>query len=155
MAGILILYKKKTMKKIFFILIIGLMFHACSSTKTTTTSNSSVEKPTPTSLNGNWELQLLFASDNNWTKQPSINLNLASKTFIGNSGCNNLTGSFTVTGNYFAFNKNIGQTKMACPGNYERNFVDALLKVTSYSLNKDELELKQGEIVLMKYKRAK
>jgi len=152
MAGILILYNKKTMKNIFLILIIGLMFNSCKSTKTT--SSNTVEKTAPASLNGNWELQMLFASDNNWPKAPAINLDPANKTFTGNSSCNNLTGTFTVSGNYFGFNKNIGQTKMACSGSHEKNFLAALLKITNYSLNKNELELGQGEIVLMKFKRV-
>src|SRR5688572_9830852 len=98
MAGILILYNKKRMKNIFLILIMALLFYSCKSTKTTSSSNTTVNKPVPTSLNGNWELQMLFASDNNWPKPPTINLDLTNKTFSGNSSCNNITGSFTVTG---------------------------------------------------------
>jgi hypothetical protein len=42
---------------------------------------------------------------------------------------------------------------MACSGNYEKSFLSVLLKINKYTINKDELELGQGEIVLMKFKR--
>ena len=111
------------------------------------------EKINMQSLNGNWQLQLLFASDNNWPKQPSLNIDLNGKTFSANSGCNAIRGKFTIADNYIGFDQNIISTKMACQGNYEKTFLAALLKVNRYTIIKDELELGQGEIVLMKFKR--
>ena len=82
-----------------------------------------------------------------------ININLKDKSFTGNSSCNSISGKFTITENYIAFDKNIVSTKLACADNYEKYFLAALLKVNRFNLNKDELELGQGEIVLMKFKR--
>lgn len=101
---------------------------------------------------------MLFASDNNWAKAPVINFNLNNKTFSGNSGCNTISGKFTINDNYLGFDKEILSTKMACTdansNRNEKSFLSALLKINKYTLNKDELELGQGEIVLMKFKRT-
>ena len=100
---------------------------------------------------------MLFASDNNWTNAPSININLKDKSFSGNGGCNSLSGKFIINESYFAFDKNIISTKMACANQkanqYEKSFLPVLLKVNRYNLNSDELEFRQGEIVLMKFSR--
>ena len=144
------------MKKIFCILLSVTFLIACHSSKRST--GSIREKPDPIKLAGNWQLQMLFASDNNWAKVPYININSAGKTFSGNSGCNSINGKFTITDNYFAFDKNIMSTKMACvdanSNRNEKTFLSALLKINRYTINKDELELGQGEIVLMKFKRT-
>jgi heat shock protein HslJ len=139
-------------------LLVLLLFLAgilsCHTSKTSSGKTDS-EKNTATHLNGNWQLQMLFASDSNWAKQPFININLNDKTFSGNSGCNSITGKFAVgTENYIAFDKNFISTKMACTGNYEKAFLSTLLKINRYTINKDELELGQGEIVLMKFRRG-
>lgn len=147
----------KRMRYIFVIIGFGVVFNSCKPSKTPgqkiVGKDKIVEKPIPASLNGNWKLQMLFATDNNWTKVPYINFNLSDSTFSGNSSCNSIRGKFTVADNYIGFDKNIMSTKMACPGTYERTFLSALLKINKYSINKDELELAQGEILLMKFKR--
>jgi heat shock protein HslJ len=116
-------------------LLVLLLFLAgilsCHTSKTSSGKTDS-EKNTATHLNGNWQLQMLFASDSN-----------------------SITGKFAVgTENYIAFDKNFISTKMACTGNYEKAFLSTLLKINRYTINKDELELGQGEIVLMKFRRG-
>jgi len=140
------------MKKIFFFTVFGIALISCHTSKTSS-GNTVIEKNNATYLNGTWQLQMLFASDNNWTKAPFININLKDKTFSGNSSCNTISGKFTIDENYLGFDRNIISTKMACSGNYEKSFLSALLKINKYTINKDELELGQGEIVLMKFKR--
>jgi heat shock protein HslJ len=125
---------------------------SCNTAKTT--GNRVIEKAKPEYLDGDWSLQMLFASDNNWTKAPFLNINVKDKTFSGNAGCNIIRGKFTINESYIEFDKNIISTKMACPGNYENTFLSALLKVNKYSILKEDLELSQGEIVLMKFKRS-
>jgi heat shock protein HslJ len=98
-----------------------------------------------------------FASDNNWMKIPFISIDVNNKTFTGNSGCNDIRGKLIINNSYLAFDKNIISTKMACvyarSKNDENSFLAALLKINKFSINKDELELGQGEIVIMKFKR--
>ncbi|HUS01913.1 MAG TPA: META domain-containing protein [Chitinophagaceae bacterium] len=141
------------MKKLILLALLGIFFISCHSSKKSSI-NTIEEKSNILSLNGTWQLQMLFASDNNWAKQPGINININEKTFSGNSGCNSISGKFTIADNYIGFDKNINSTKMACQGNYEKTFLAALLKINRYTITKDELELGQGEIVLMKLKRS-
>ncbi|MDB5199065.1 MAG: hypothetical protein JWO92_1028 [Chitinophagaceae bacterium] len=133
-------------------MVFGIALISCHTTKTSS-GNIVVEKNNAAYLNGTWQLQMLFASDNNWAQVPFININLKDKTFSGNGSCNTISGKFTIDVNYLGFDKNITSTKMACPNNYEKSFLSALLKINRYTLNKDELELGQGDIVLMKFKR--
>ena len=154
MAGKLIsIIKSNVMKKIFLFIVSGIFLISCNSSKRSA-ENVIEEKNNALNLNGNWQLQTLFSSDNNWTKQPYLNINLNDKTFSGNSGCNSIRGKFTIADNYIGFDKNIASTKMACQGSYEKTFLDALLKINRYTISKDELELGQGEIVLMKFKKS-
>jgi heat shock protein HslJ len=141
------------MKKLILLALLGIFFISCHSSKKIST-NTVEEKNNTQRLNGNWQLQMLFASDSSWTKKPYINININDKIFSGISGCNSIRGKFTIAENYIGFDKNIISTKMACQGNYEKTFLAALLKINRYTITKDELELGQGEIVLMKFKRS-
>ena len=145
------------MKKIFLFFVSGMLLISCHTSKTPS-SNPVVTKNSSSDLNGTWQLQMLFASDNNWAKTPYININSADKTFSGNSGCNSIRGKFIMNDSYLGFDKDILSTKMACTdpnsNRNERTFLSALLKINKYSVSKDELELGQGEIVLMKFKRT-
>ena len=136
--------------------IITMVLISCSPTKQA--SEIKVAENSNTSyLNGNWQLQMLFASDNKWIKIPYISIDVNNKTFTGNSGCNAIRGKLIINKSYLAFDKNIISTKMACVdargNNDENSFLSALLKINKFSINKDELELGQGEIVIMKFKR--
>ncbi len=140
------------MKQIFVFIIIVISLISCHTSKKTS-SGTVIEKNNESHLNGSWQLQMLFASDNKWASTPMININLKDKSFTGNSSCNSISGKFTINENYIAFDKNIISTKLACADNYEKSFLAALLKVNRYNLSKDELELGQGEIILMKFKK--
>ena len=142
--------------KIFFYVAFVVVLTSCHTTKPST-GNVVIEKSNVSYLNGSWQLQMLFASDNTWAKAPVLNINIKENTFSGNSGCNNISGKFTLKESYLGFDKNILSTKMACAdpraNKDERSFLTTLLKINKYSIIKDELELSQGEIVLMKFKR--
>ena len=141
--------------KILLVIILFIALVSSCHTSSTSAGNTVTEKKNSAYLTGSWQLQMLFASDTNWARHPFINLNLEDRSFSGNSGCNSIRGKFTVSNeNYIAFDKNFVSTKMACPGSFEKSFLSALLKINRYTINKDELELGQGEIVLMKLKRG-
>lgn len=144
------------MKRIcLFILLVAVV--SCKSSKTSITPKV-VEKPRTELLEGSWQLESMFASDNTWSRAPVINLNLKDYSFSGNSGCNNIRGKFTIKDGYLGFDKTIISTKMACADakatRDEQAFLAALLKINSFTISKDLLELGQGEIVLMKFKRS-
>lgn len=153
MAGKLIsIIKSILMKKLFLFILSGSILISCHTSKISS-GKTVIEKSIAENLNGTWQLQMLFASDNNWPKAPQVNINLRDRSFTGNSSCNSISGKFMISESYIAFDKNIISTKMACTGSYEKTFLAALLKVNRYTLSKNELELSQEEIVLMKFKR--
>lgn len=133
-----------------------LLFAACHASRKGSPTRLP-EKPAVNKLEGNWELQMLFASDNRWIKKPVIRFDLAEKRFSGNSGCNSISGGFTLKDSYLSFDKNIISTKMACAdakGNRdEQAFLSALQKINTWLVVNDGLELGQGEIVLMKFRK--
>ncbi len=144
--------KMPFMRKIIFSMMLAVTIFSCHSPKMLS-NNSVVEKDHSKNLYGTWELQMLFASDNNWSVAPFVNINEKEKIFTGNSGCNNISGKFTIDASYISFDKNIISAKMTCRDNYEKAFLSVLLKVNKYTVTNNELELGQGEIVLMRFKR--
>jgi heat shock protein HslJ len=154
MAGKLISIIKSILMKKLSGFIISVCFLISCHTSKTSSGKTVIEKNNIESLNGSWQLQMLFSSDNNWINTPFLNINLKDRSFSGNSSCNSISGKFTISESYIAFDKDIISTKMACIGSYEKSFLAALLKVNRYTLTKNELELGQGEIVLMKFKRS-
>ncbi len=145
------------MKNIFFIVMSIVMLFGCHTTRPVM-DKPVIEKDDSRKLNGNWQLEMLFSSDNHWSKPPFINIRANDKAFSGNTGCNSISGKFSANGNYFGIDKNIISTKMACAdakGNRdEKIFLSALLKINRFTLTKDELELGQDEITLMKFRRS-
>jgi heat shock protein HslJ len=93
------------------------------------------------SLNGQWFLQPLLASDTAAGKIPELHINLLAKTFSGNTGCNSMRGSFQKTDTSLVFNQNMITTKMACTGYDEAAFIRNLLRTNSYKFEKDVLIL--------------
>ena len=142
------------MKILFYVALITIV--SCHTSKPSS-GNVVIEKNNISHLEGGWQLQMLFASDNNWVKAPVLNINLKDNTFSGNSGCNSISGKFSIKENYLGFNKNILSTKMVCADTKanqdESSFLATMLKINNYTIIKDALELSQGEIVLMKFKR--
>lgn len=150
------------MQKILLVVLIVIAIFSCRTGKIAP-DKGVIEKTTPnekttSNLNGNWQLQMLFASDNNWQRPPVLNINLKELTFSGNSGCNSIRGKFTLKENYIGFDKNIMSTKMACAdakaNSDEQAFLAALLKINTFTISKDVMELGQGDIILMKFKEA-
>ena len=95
-----------------------------------------------TKLDGLWFLQPVLASDTATGKIPRIEFNLATKRFTGNTGCNNMSGTFDFTDSTLQFNQRIITTKMSCVGYNERAFLESLLQTNSY-------RLQNGILILM------
>lgn len=109
-------------------------------------------------LQGKWNLQSLAGQSdlpglfNN--KIPFLNFDTGGLRVSGNSGCNNLAGSFGV----LAGNKiNLGPlaaTKMACPGSGEPVFLSALGTITHFNIKNGVLKLLNGKEELMSLVKA-
>jgi heat shock protein HslJ len=99
--------------------------------------------PDSTSLGGPWYLQPVLPSDTGAGKTPSLQLDLAKSKFTGNTGCNNMRGSFwySKTDSSLSFSDKIITTKMACPGYNEPAFLKSLQHTSHYRLRNGVLTL--------------
>lgn len=68
----------------------------------------------------------------------------------GSTGCNRLNGSFDLTGVNFIKFSPLATTRMACPGNTEAKFIEALGQVNNWSINNEQLLLNNGKILVAK-----
>ncbi|MCS3798136.1 META domain-containing protein [Niastella sp. OAS944] len=110
------------------------------------------EKDT-TKLGGVWFLQPVMASDTAVGKIPRLDLNLSTKRFTGNTGCNNMNGSFDFTDTTIQFNQRIVTTRMACVGYNEKAFLENLLRANNYKLQNGMLILMFDQTELSRWTR--
>jgi heat shock protein HslJ len=116
-----------------------------------------VQAPAPqkdtTKLGGQWFLQPVLASDTATGKIPRLVLDLSTKRFTGNTGCNNMSGQFDFTDSTLQFNQRIITTKMACVGYNEKEFLETLLRTNSYKLQNGTLILLFDQTELSRWTR--
>lgn len=89
-----------------------------------------------------------------WTRVPSVTLNATNLVFTGSTGCNSMSGSFNFSNKDIQFGRNIITSKMSCNEYDENKFLSALKKADNYTLNGNTLELKQGNTLLLTFKKA-
>ena len=88
--------------------------------------------------------------------EPFIALQREDNKVYGNTGCNNLMGSFKVESNYgeegeIRFSQ-IATTRMACRDiNYEQDYLKVLENTDNYSIKNDTLSLKTRNKILAKF----
>jgi heat shock protein HslJ len=151
-----------------FTLLINLLVLSCNSSPNNNLprqdSTNQAKKDTPiaqapepikdtTKLGGMWFLQPVLASDTAMGKIPRIELNLSTKRFTGNTGCNSMSGMFDFTDSTLQFNQRIITTKMACTGYNEKAFLESLLRTNSYRLQDGMLILLFDQTELSRWTR--
>ncbi|RZS71872.1 META domain-containing protein [Pseudobacter ginsenosidimutans] len=94
-----------------------------------------------TSLNGLWYLQPALPSDTATGTFPSLRFNLKTKKFSGNTGCNTMSGSFTITDSSFQFNDNVQVSKKICTGFNEAAFLKSLFMANRYTIDDSVMTL--------------
>lgn len=109
--------------------------------------------PADTSLNGEWFLQPVLASDTAAGKYPSIKFNVAKGTFTGHTGCNRMNGTFNRTDTSLTINEHIALTKMVCPGFNEAAFLKTLLNTNRYKRDGGVLVLMFDQTELSRWTR--
>jgi len=129
-------------------LVLALVLGACSSSR-------HAKGP---GLGGRWELSLFPGSDKTFDeiftqRRPELVLDAKKGTVTGTTGCNQLSGSFTVINDRLSFGSNIVTTRMACPGYEERTFLDALGRINHYRVNETQLSLLHDSTVVMSFTR--
>src|SRR5580692_4122417 len=86
-------------------------------------------------------------------KRPLITFDLAQNEVNGNTGCNPFSSKMNVDGAKITIQKPYAMTMMACNGNGERSFLDALQSVTGYSVSHDVMTLAAGDATVMRLTR--
>ena len=120
------------MKKYFYLLILVTGLAACSSGKNTTESISK------TDMVAKWGVESISGLDNPSTDL-ILNLDLRDNTVQGFGGCNNFQGDVERDGYNIKFNHLIS-TRMICQNmNVEDAYLNALSKVTRFSIDKNIL----------------
>lgn len=86
---------------------------------------------------------------------PSLRFYGSNETFSGFTGCNRMSGRYTMSGrNAINFSDAAASTKMVCIGDYdEQSFLDLLHKVNAFKSSNGQLQLMDGETVLLTFKR--
>lgn len=80
---------------------------------------------------------------------PVLQMNVATNQYSGTDGCNQLNGAFVRNGAKIKFNPP-AMTRMACPGDAPKQYLDALLAVTAYRIEGTKLTLSaEGKAVLV------
>ena len=88
--------------------------------------------------------------------QPYIRFHRAQGTLEGSSGCNGLTGTYIVEQNALQITAG-GVTMMMCPPQLmeqEKGLLNALKATSSYKIEGDTLELKNGQEVVARFEAA-
>jgi len=112
-------------------------------------NNSTVNE----TLSGAWQLQPVLASDTAAGKIPTINFDMVKHRFTGNTGCNEMSGSFIVRGDSLSFNEQVISTKMSCPGYNEKTFFDNLVNTNRYQIKEGVLQLMYNSTILSRWAR--
>ena len=139
------------MKKIaLFVVFICMSFVSCTTSKPAVTT---------TSLEGTWELKYItgprIAFDGLYpNSKPTIAFNLRENKITGNNSCNQYFGALIIDGAKINFEEaKMGMTMMACEGNGDSVYMDALKRIESYTITDDgkTLNLLLGNIVMMRF----
>jgi heat shock protein HslJ len=105
--------------------------------------------------NGNQQRKITPPQSSNPTihvpEKPGINFFGNNETFAGFTGCNKISGRYTLSGaNKISFQNAAPSTKMACIGEYDEDaFLTTLRRVNTFRLNNGNLELMEAENVLL------
>lgn len=125
-----------------FITILSLLILSCTSSNETTN----------VLINDIWALESIdgvtYSGDENLKQHPIIEIHLKDEKLIGNTGCNNMSGTVKVDDNEISFS-DIATTKMFCPESIEQKFLIALGKVNNYKIEKMKLYLYEDQIEMM------
>jgi|GEM_PF-1372767 len=99
-------------------------------------------------LNDIWVLENINGTEvdikNHLNGLPRLEIKISEMTFMGYGGCNNISGKLQVVNNKIKFS-DIGSTRMMCPGNFEKDFLDALKSAENWKIENMRLYLFEGE----------
>lgn len=119
---------------------------------------NTVQAAATPSLNGLWELTDIAGIKTDLVKlypsqKPNLNFDLQAGAVRGSTTCNRFSCQVKIEGEKMNFG-DPGMTKVACPGNGEKVFLEALKKTNSYSIiDSNFLLLRADSVEVMRFTR--
>jgi heat shock protein HslJ len=105
-------------------------------------------------LAGDWYLRPVLPSDTAAGKLPMLRFEPRTGKFLGSTGCNQMSGSFSTKGDQLSFDKNINTTKLACEGYNEKEFLSNMLRVDRFKIkDSSTLQLLIGQTPVSEWSR--
>lgn len=138
----------KTFKAIL-VLAIALLIAGCSAQKPSGTTDKML-------INDIWALTQINSKDIakvSGRTQPMIEIHVADGKFLGNTGCNEMSGKVAVGDKSIKFS-DIISTKMFCDDSPEIEYLAGLKKVDTWQISKLTLYLKAGNDVVLTFKKV-
>lgn len=114
--------------------------------------NTNQDMNAANNMNNNTDLSAISysAANGNNFMLPSLNLYIENGSFTGYTGCNQVMGSLTVSGDRLRFDNSTPATAINCSGGFDQQaFLERLKRVNSYEIINNEMRLKDGNEVLM------
>jgi len=128
------------------------------STNGSMNGNANTNADMGTGMNGNMNSgngmqQVQLPVNTNVPIQPYIHLYGSNGSFVGFTGCNRISGNISGTGrNSIHFDNTNPATAVPCVGgNDEQAFISALQRVNAYSISNGQLQLMDGNNVVMTF----
>ena len=140
-------HKVLYMKYLLIACLTASMLFSCSSSRNSAQVGN---------LAGNWRLTVFPNATKPFAEfftMKTPELEFDGQRVTGSTGCNRISGSFTVDGEEFKFGS-LATTKMGCPGYDENVYMDALNMTNRFRLNADQLSLFKDSTLLMTFVKA-
>ena len=139
------------MKSFIIPVALFILFTACSPGK------KSASGTDLSALQGTWKLNYItgprIAFDGLYPdNKPTISFDVKRKKVAGNTSCNSFSGALTAEGKKISFAEPMAITKMACRGEGETIFLEALKKINNYDFTAGyTLTLQMGDVAMMRF----
>jgi heat shock protein HslJ len=115
------------------------------------------QAPPANSLHGEWLLQQKLSADPTRAaaiNTPAIRFDTATNRTAGSTGCNRFSGDYVAVNGQLRFDmEKMALTRMACVGDGERIFLEALKNVTHYSIDGPMLHMMAGKKLLLSWQK--
>lgn len=151
------LFSKKSEQLNYSIINIFLIAMAAVACKPSQTTNITTPADPATALNDIWALEeidgVAVAVNDFGREIPVLEFHKVDGQVMGNSGCNRLSGSYKIEGAKISFGPMIS-TKMACPGNGEQRFLNALNTVDAFRIENLKLYLLKGDSEVLQFRKV-
>ena len=135
----------------YFLVVVMLVLGACASKK-------AADRAVAQQLQGTWELTLFTPGGKGFAevfgqRRPELVFHTTENRVSGNTGCNHMTGTYSINGQRFQFGADMAITKMACQGYDESSFLQAMTSINRFQINNNQLNLLNDSTLIMSFAR--